>query len=211
MHCVTRLLFGSLLLGSLLLCCVADARAELVADPTTRDFGSVMVGTTSPPLFVTLSNSGNTTLTVVSISPGLAAGDFARAGGTCGEAPFTLAAQANCTLGYTFTAPAVGPVSRRVRATPDVGNFVEFQLTARGTDEALTSSGQLSFPPQPLHETVGPLYVTLSNRGSTDLTVVSLTPASGVYARVGGSCGDVPFALASNASCTSRTRSGRTP
>ena len=190
-----------LLLGTLLLCCVATAQAQLAANPGELEFPLGVVGITSAPLYLTLSNTGNATLTVVTLSP--AGGAYARDGGTCGTAPFTLAAQASCTLGYTFTPSWVGPTSAVLRATPDIGNFVNFRLVGEGEEGGLqTNPGQLTFPLQTVGATVGPLDVTLSNTSAASLTVVSLTPATGVYARVGGSCGTVPFTLASQASCT---------
>lgn len=196
MHCVTRLL-----LGTLLLCCAANARAALVANPVELEFPFVVLGNTSAPQFVTLSNSGNTMLNVVDLSP--VGGAYARAGGSCGAVPFTLVAQASCTLGYTFTPFFIGRITATLRATPDVGDFADFKLVGEGIEGGLSSDpGQLNFPLQVVGDTVGPLNVTLSNTANTSVTVVSLTPASGDYARVGGSCGDVPFTLASNASCT---------
>lgn len=196
MHCAIRSL-----LGSLLLCGIADARADLVADPGQLAFPLGVVGDTSEPLYVTLTNTGGTALNVVSLTSWDEA--YARAGGSCGTVPFALAAQASCTLGYTFTPIFAGPTIESVRATPDVGNFVDFVLSGVAVTGALaTNPGQLVFPLQALGATAGPLHVTLGNISNVDVTVVSLTPASGAYARAGGSCGAVPFAVAAQSSCT---------
>lgn len=196
MHCAIRLLLGTLLLG-----CAATAQAQLAANPGELEFPVGYVGITSAPLFVTLSNTGNTTLSVVSLSA--AGGAFARAGGSCGTVPFSLSAQASCTLGYTFTPFFVGPTSATLRATPDIGSFVNFRLLGEGEVGGLRAQpSQLTFPLQAVGASVGPLFVTLRNTSAAPLSVVSLTPATGVYARVGGSCGAVPFTLAAQASCT---------
>jgi hypothetical protein len=196
MRCAIRLL-----LGALLLCCVATAHAQLAANPAELQFPLGVVGITSAPMYVTLSNTGNTTLTVVDLWSPSGAGAWARAGGSCGTVPFTLTAQASCTLGYTFTPFYVGPNTQVLRATPDIGNFVNFTLVGEGEQGGLRAQS-LNFDVQATGTTVGPLDVTLRNTSAAALTVISLTPATGVYARVGGSCGTVPFTLASQASCT---------
>jgi hypothetical protein len=197
MRCAIRLF-----LGSLLLCCVASARAELVADPVEVDFWRVSIGFTSEPMYVTLRNTGNTSLTVVDLWAPSGQAAYARAGGTCGTAPFTLAAQASCTLGYTFTPSLIGRVTQTLRATPDVGSFVTFRLVGEGEVGGLVSGPSLFFGLHAVGDTAGPLFISLSNTSASSLTVVSLTTASAPYARVAGTCGTVPFTLASQASCT---------
>lgn len=185
----------------LLLCCFANARANLVASPAQLQFPLGVVGDTSAPLYVTLTNTGSTTLTVVDLTHSDTA--FARAGGTCGEVPIALLEQTSCTVGYTFTPFFAGPANAIVRATPNVGSFVDVALVGMAVTGAMTAQpGQLMFPLQALGTTAGPLHVTLNNIGNSALTVVSLTSASGAYARAGGSCGTVPFTVAAHAGCT---------
>ena len=194
-----------LLLGSLLLCWVASARAELVADPVDLEFGTVAIGLTSEPLYMSLRNTGNTSLTVVDLWSPPAGGSFARAGGTCGAVPFTLAAQASCTLGYTFTPVFDAPITHTLRATPNIGSFVTFRLVGEGDVGGLSAGPSLFFGLHALGDTAGPRYLSLSNTSAASLTVVSVTPASGPfnpYTRVGGTCGTPPFTLAAQASCT---------
>jgi hypothetical protein len=195
MHFGARLLFGILLLF-----CATSARADLVADPGELQFPRVYIGATSAPLFLTLRNTGNINLSIDLSPPG---GPFARAGGSCGTTSFALAAQASCTLGYTFTPTGNSQTSTVLVATPDIGNFVSIRLVGQGEEGGLRfNPTQLSYPTQASGATAGPLFATLSNTSPTTLTVASLTTASGVYARAGGSCGKVPFTLASQASCT---------
>ncbi len=189
------------LLGSTLLCCIGDVRATLIADPGQAVFPPVLVGEVSEPLSVTLTNTGNQSLNVVGLTPVF--NEFARVGGSCGEVPFALAAQANCTLEYTFTPQFFGTLTQVVRATPDFGNFVEFTLIGSGVVDFLRiEPGQLMFPLQAVGTTAGPLFVTVKNISRTPATVVSLTPATGEYAYAGGSCGTVPFDIAGLGSCT---------
>lgn len=187
-------------IGSLLLCCLGSARAALVAEPGQLVFTPAIVGQ-SQTLAVTLTNTGNTPLNVVGLSPVF--DEFAYSGGSCGAVPFALAAQANCTLDYTFTPTIVWKSTQSVSAIPDVGNVVEFMLVGRGVSGALQASpAQLTFPLQALGSTAGPLAVTLNNITGAPVTVVSLTPASGPYADAGGTCGTVPFTVAALGNCT---------
>ncbi len=197
MHFGARLFFGSLLLF-----CATSARADLVADPDELEFPTGYIGVTSAPLFLTLRNTGNSALTVVGLtSPD--GGSYARAGGSCGAVPFGIPAQGSCTLGYTFSPLFAATIPQELRATPDVGSFITFRLVGQGEVGGLRfNPTELRYPTQAVGVTAGPLFATLSNTGPTALAVASLTTASGVYARAGGSCGNVPFSLASQASCT---------
>ena len=85
MHCAIRPLLGMLLLIG-----AASARADLVPWPGQVDSRWQAVGTTSDPLATTFRNTGNEPLTVVAVMP--ASGAYTRVGGTCGAAPFTIAA-----------------------------------------------------------------------------------------------------------------------
>jgi hypothetical protein len=72
--------------------------------PTTVSFGNVVTGATASAKTVTLSNTGNATLTITGITiGGTNATDFAETN-TCGE---TLAAEASCTISVTFTPGSV--------------------------------------------------------------------------------------------------------
>lgn len=64
---------------------------------------------------------------------------------------------------------------------------------------------ELDFESQALHTTSAPEATTLRNTGNQAVTVVgiaTLLPPLGVFARTGGTCGEVPFTLAPQATCT---------
>src|SRR5208283_4752399 len=68
-------------------------------------FGNQGVLTASPSQSVTLTNTGNVSLTVTGISvTGANSGDFSQTN-TCGS---SVAASGNCTISVTFTPGAVG-------------------------------------------------------------------------------------------------------
>jgi probable HAF family extracellular repeat protein len=73
--------------------------------PTSLNFGSVTVGTTSAAMTVTLTNVGTTTLSITGIAiTGTNAGDFGQTH-TCGS---SLVAGASCTISITFRPTMTG-------------------------------------------------------------------------------------------------------
>src|SRR5205814_8789583 len=76
--------------------------------PTSVSFGSHPVNTTSAAQTVTLTNNGNSALTIASISiTGTNSGDFAQTN-NCPLSPSTLAASASCAINVTFRPTAAG-------------------------------------------------------------------------------------------------------
>lgn len=74
-------------------------------------FGKVMVGTTSTPQSVTLTNQGGPNLTISGVTmSGSNPGDFT----PTSNCPDSLAARASCTISVTFTPTAKGAHSARV-------------------------------------------------------------------------------------------------
>jgi probable HAF family extracellular repeat protein len=73
--------------------------------PTSLNFGTVAIGTTSPAKTVTLTNVGTTTVSITAVTiTGINAGDFAQTH-TCGS---SLAAGATCSINITFKPTASG-------------------------------------------------------------------------------------------------------
>jgi hypothetical protein len=103
--------------------------------PATRTFATRQIGTTSAAQTVTLSNTGNTALSIASIAlTGTNPGDFAISANACGA---TLAAGANCAISTTFRPTAAGTRTATVRATDDSngtpGSTQDVTLTGVGT------------------------------------------------------------------------------
>src|SRR5262249_51790130 len=97
--------------------------------PTGLAFGSQVIGTTSAPMSVTVTNTGNADLHVSSAGIGGAnAGDFAIASNGCG----TVAPSANCRISVTFTPSASGARSASLTITDD----------AAGSPRSVALSGQ---------------------------------------------------------------------
>ena len=68
--------------------------------------------------------------------------------------------------------------------------------------DLVASPSPIDFQYQRVHVTSPPMATTLSNTGNQSLTVTAVSPATGVYARAGGSCGAPPFAIAAQSDCT---------
>lgn len=187
-----------LFLGILLLCGAVSARAQLAVNPGQLNFQIVAVGATSGPLFVTLSNTASTTLTVVSLTA--ASGVYARAGGSCGAVPFALAAQASCTLGYTFTPDNVDTFYQLLRATPNAGDFVDFGLAGEGARGRLVVDRTMDFfQPIPVGTISQEKIASLHNEGAAPVQVIAIAPLIVPpfvsFVRTGGNCGEPPFTI----------------
>jgi hypothetical protein len=167
------------------------------------DFGAVVLGESSNPHVVRLSNTGTDTLEIGTLET--PSGVFALTGAsTCPAlAPFTLARGANCTLVYVFT-PDTATASNQTLAVDAGGAGAgSIALSGRGVQGLLAiADGSIDFGPILVGQTSAPRVVTLSNVGSADLRVDSLEAPSGAFALAPAtSCAAVPFTLAPNAEC----------
>src|SRR5207249_2978028 len=108
----------------------ATTAPEVRLAPTSLSFGNQAVGTASAANVVTLTNTGNATLT---FSGGfLISGDFAFGGlGTCGS---TVAAGASCTISVKFTPTAKGARTGAVTLNDNAPNTPQkISLSGSGT------------------------------------------------------------------------------
>jgi Abnormal spindle-like microcephaly-assoc'd, ASPM-SPD-2-Hydin len=140
--------------------------------PTSLNFGNQNVGTTSAPKAATLTNIGNATLGIASISiTGANSGDFAQSS-NCGSA---LAPLASCTINVTFTPTATGSRSATLTISLAVGSLTA-SLTGTGTAPAVTfSPTSLTFGNQQVGIKSQGQKVTLTNSGTGTLTIASVS------------------------------------
>jgi uncharacterized protein YkwD len=132
------------------------------AAPTSLGFGDGAVGTTSGSQAVTVTNSGNATLTISSITlGGTNVTDFAIASNTCGT---TVAPAASCSVGIRFTPSAVGARSANLTVSDNAG----------GSPRTVTLSGTGTTPPVP-----GTPSDVQAAGGDGQLSVTWTAPASG--------------------------------
>jgi hypothetical protein len=154
--------------------------AAVSLSPTSLAFGSQHVGTTSTAHAVTLSNTGNATLTISSIViNGANSTNFAETN-TCSR---FMAAGASCTISVTFTPSVNGTRKASVSITDNVhGSPQTVSLSGTGTLTAATATApavslsptSLAFGNQPVGTTSAPQTVTLSNSGNAAMSITSL-------------------------------------
>jgi len=104
--------------------------------PTSLAFGNQPVGTSSTAQTVTLTNSGNATLSITSVAiTGSNASDFAQTN-TCGS---SVAAGASCTISVTFTPSASGSRTASVSISDNAsGSPQAVSLSGTGRGQALS-------------------------------------------------------------------------
>jgi len=135
---------------------------------TSLSFGTHLVGTTSAAIAIILTNSGTGTLTVSSI---VASGNYAESN-TCGS---SVAAGAHCTISVTFHPTAAGSRTGSVKITDNAsGSPQAVSLAGVGTAVKLAPSS-LNFAGQKVGTTSAAKVVTLTNVGSTTLTITGIT------------------------------------
>lgn len=164
------------------------ASVTMSASPTSVSFGSVNAGSSSSKS-VTLTNSGNSSLTISQIS--VSAKDVTASGIST---PATLAPGQNATLNVAFNPMASETVTGNVTVTSSQGSSVVLPVNGSGVQAALTvTPGSVSFG----NVTVGTANtqtIQLSNTGTAVLTVTQLSVTGS-----GFSIGTVKLPLSLNA------------
>ncbi len=149
-----------------------SALASLSTNSLT--FGNQQVGTSSAPETVTLSNTGTAPLEIGSIGiTGANRSNFAQVN-TCGS---SLAAGATCTIIVTFTPSATGSRSASLGITDNASGSpqtVSLSGTGTGTTVRLYPSS-LNFGSIKVGNTSAPKTITLTNLGSTTLSISSIS------------------------------------
>jgi len=136
-------------------------------------FGQQNVGSASAPQVVTLSNTGNGSLSIASMAvSGTNSRDFAQTS-NCGG---SVAAGSNCTITVTFTPSAAGSRSASLTVSDNAsGSPQTISLSGTGLQPVVSlSTGSLTFAQQSTGSTSTAQSVTLSDTGNTSLTISSI-------------------------------------
>jgi hypothetical protein len=186
---------------------VAEGNASLVGvllntgvvsfSPTTPlNFPQQLVGTTSAPQNVTLTNTGSTALSISSMS--VSSPFQLSSGTTCAT---SVAPGGNCALSVVFQATAEGKKTGLLSILDSASIKPQvIELSGAGTVISL-SPAQLTFPPQKVGTKSAPQTVTVTNTGSTAVSVSSVNIAGGSsrdYSQI-NTCGSQ---IGAGASCT---------
>ncbi len=179
-------------------------QGHLLIDPTSLDFGNVVVGSVSDGLTLMLANNGTDSLEVTVLTE--ASGAFARAGGTCPEGlPITIEASGHCLINYSFSPQATGLAEQTLTVSANSPGSGTIDLSGTGIQGNLViDPNAIDFGTLAAGDLSAVGTITLANNGNARLNVDSLTLAEHPFVRTNdGSCGNVlPFTIGAGASCT---------
>jgi hypothetical protein len=122
--------------------CSGGGGPAVTLTPTALTFGNVVVNTTSTGKNVTVTNSGNATLNIASVT---ASGDFALVASTkpCGS---TLAAGKTCVIWVTFSPSQLGTRTGNITITDDASNSPQkVPLSGKGVPPAALTPGSATY------------------------------------------------------------------
>lgn len=173
---------------------------QATLSPASLAFGNVLTGVTSASQAITLSNIGNASLTISSITlTGANSAMFAQTN-TCGA---SVAAGGSCIITVTFTPTSTGAkvasvsVADNAAGTPHTAG-----LTGTGVAPAVTfGSASLAFGNQITNTTSTPQTVSLTNTGTENLTITSIG-LTGSNPTMFGQTNNCPATLAAGNACT---------
>ena len=171
------------------------AGGNFVLSPTSLDFGQVTVGATSAVFPVQATNSGDTPVSISSVT---ISGPFALATNSCGTT--SLPANTSCQMQIKFAPTQVGPASGTLTFVDAAGTqTVLFTGTGQAVATDTLSATSLSFSATPIGALSETETVSLTNSGDLALNSISVT-ASGPF-QISSTCGGQ---LAPHASCSIR-------
>ena len=168
--------------------------------PGSLTFPTTATGATSPPMNVTVSNTGGAPVSLGASSiSGTNNLDFSIASGsTCGG---TLAAGASCTVPVVFNPVQTGPRVAQFQITSSApGSPFTVSLTGRAIAPAFLTltPTSLSFSPTPQNSTSAAQTITVTNTGGAAAQLGTATVSSD-YKLTANGCGST---LAGGAMCT---------
>ena len=176
----------------------------LTVSPTSIPFGNLVVGNTSLAQTVTLSNTGNSPLTVNSIAlGGPDAASFVLTNVNCPTSAATpLAAGATCNLTVAFKPATTGAKSGNIAITVTGATNGSVALTGNGVSLGYSVTPlTLAFGNQPTNTTGAGQTVTIQNTGGVAINFNGIVLGGVDLAQftAGSTCG---ASLAAGASCT---------
>ncbi len=211
--CTVRVVFTPTSLGSLTgtLSIISDAKSgdktvalsgtgisagppDVSVTPSSLNFDAQIVGTTSAPQSVKVTNTGASALTITSI---VTSGDF-NSSNNCGS---SLAASSSCYVNTTFTPTAVGDRTGTITITDNATDSPQtVALTGTGTAKPAPIvslfPSTIDFGDTPIGTSTAPIPSTLTNTGNATLTITSIavdgdfsqTNTCGATVAAGASC-----------------------
>ncbi|MBA2286472.1 MAG: choice-of-anchor D domain-containing protein [Ktedonobacteraceae bacterium] len=177
-------------------------------NPTSLNFGSQDVSSTSAAQTLKLTNTGNSALHISSIAlNGTNTGDFTQSN-DCPQGSNTLAPGAACTITVTFAPTANGSRAASVVVTDDAPNSPQSaSLSGTGTTPVARvslSPANLDFGSQNVNSTSTARTIKVTDSGGAPLTIsaIALTGTNAGDFNQTNNCPQSPSTLAPGASCT---------
>jgi hypothetical protein len=172
-----------------------DRGTTVSLSPSSLTFGTRLAGTISPPQFVTLTNSGATTLTITGMTLGTL--NFA----LMNKCPATLAGGHSCRIALYFTPTRQGNLSDTLSIFDNGGGSPQLVTLTGSATIVSVSPASLNFGAVPVGRTSPPQKVTLTNHGSTkvQITKISVTAINRQDFTEVNACGN---SLGAGTSCT---------
>jgi hypothetical protein len=163
--------------------------------PTTPiSFPLQLINTTSKPQTVNLTNTGSSALTISSMKVSAQFGVTS----TCGP---SVAAGATCKISATFSPTSKGLKSGTISIKDSASTKPQvIELTGQGTVVEL-SPASLTFGPQKVGTKSTPQSVTLTNQGTTALSITQIS-VGGANAKDFPETNNCPSSLNAGANCT---------
>lgn len=155
-------------------------------------FPAQMVGTTSAPQQLVLTNTGDAPLTSIAV---FASGNFA-AVSNCGA---MLQGHGSCSIAVTYVPAAIGPASG-VLTVSDLLRTQQVALSGTGVASAGVSASPmaLTFAPRAVASPSPPQLVTIANNSGSVLTGLTASVTGTAFAMVSNNC---PASLDVGSSC----------
>lgn len=160
--------------------------------PAALIFGNTILGTTSAAKIVKVSNTGETTLDISSIT---ASTEFAISANTCGA---QLGVGKTCKVSVTFTPTQIGEITGTLTFTDNAVNSPQnVQLSGTGAWPATLTPSSATYKKQQVGTTSVAKKFTLANNQSVSLTSIAVS-TMGDFAVSSTTCG---ASLASKQKC----------
>lgn len=172
--------------------------APVTVSPSSLTFPTQVLGTSSAPQVVTLTNKAPNSLTISNIGfTGSASGDFAQTN-NCGS---SLSGNASCTINVTFTPKGINNRTASLVITDSAAGGSQTVAISGVATAVLLSPTTLTFGSQAVGTTSASQTITLTDESGTALSITSIAVTgtnSGDFAQT-NTCGT---GVAGKASCT---------
>jgi Abnormal spindle-like microcephaly-assoc'd, ASPM-SPD-2-Hydin/Protein of unknown function (DUF1573) len=169
--------------------------APLTFSPSPFKVANTLVGTSSAPVTITVTNSSAAAVNITNFA---ASTDYS----ATGDCVKSLAAGANCTIAVTFSPSIAGKLDGSVVFMDNASvNTQLYDLSATGVLPVSFAPASLTFASQTLGKTSAAKNVTLTNNQTTTLDVTGIS-ASGQFAAAPGGKKPCGTTVVAHGTCT---------